>query len=375
MVSHTPTSWQSQAALRALIRTPDLDGRVAREPELLTGLSHRVKALSREAWTGQRHGATLDVRAARLAAQRALYELNRLKLYWGDDPDHYANEQSATLLDLQIQLEAPFERWLDRQVPAEAFAQAGQPNDGVEMNPSGVLSAWASGDRTPTLTRTTLWFAEEMNLAGYRHLLAIGSLNGLVEASQLSRVLGGTPDAIQTTLARIFVEDYGAGRIARKHSTYFANMLEGQGMSTEPEAYFFLAPWEVLAVINHAFYLSENKRHYLRFCGAFTYREVSTPASFDAYVKAAERLKLSFGRGDYWSLHVCNDMRHGAWTLHDIALPLMQRFPERRQDVLLGYAQQRVLEGMAAAATARACQHVARSQPAHAPPSSNPGVW
>lgn len=372
MVSHTPTSWQSQAALRALIRTPDLDGRVAREPELLTKLSRRMHALSREAWTGGRYGATLDVRAARLASQRALYELNRLRLYWGDDPEHYANERSTTLLALHSRLETPFEGWLDRQVPAAAFAPGSQQRDVIGMNPGGVLSAWAEGDRTPPPTRTSRWFAEEMNLAGYRHLLAIGSLNGLVEASQLSRVLGGAPDGIQSTLARIFVEEYGAGRLARKHSTYFAHMLEAQGMSTEPEAYFFLAPWEVLAVINHAFYLSENKRHYLRFCGAFTYTEVSTPASFDGYVKAAERLGLSEGRRDYWTLHVREDARHGAWTIHDVALPLMQRFPEHRQDVLFGYAQQRVVEGMAAAATARACQQIARSQPAHASPNPTP---
>jgi hypothetical protein len=201
-----------------------------------------------------------------------------------------------------------------------------------------------------------------MNLAGYRHLLALASLNGLVEASQLSRALGGAPDQVQTTLTRVFVEEYGVGRLAKKHSTYFASMLAEQGMSAEPEAHFHVVPWEVLAVINHAFYLAENKRHYLRFCGAFTYTEVSTPASFDGYARAAKRLGLSDGCGDYWSLHVREDQRHGAWMIDDVALPLMQRFPERRQDILFGYAQQRALERMAGAATARACLEAAQSQ-------------
>jgi hypothetical protein len=139
-------------------------------------------------------------------------------------------------------------------------------------------------------------------------------------------------------------------------------MLAEQGMSAEPEAHFHVVPWEVLAVINHAFYLAENKRHYLRFCGAFTYTEVSTPASFDGYARAAKRLGLSDGCGDYWSLHVREDQRHGAWMIDDVALPLMQRFPERRQDILFGYAQQRALERMAGAATARACLEAAQSQ-------------
>ena len=133
-------------------------------------------------------------------------------------------------------------------------------------------------------------------------------------------------------------------------------MLEQQGMSTKPEAYFARVPWEGLAAINHAFYLTENKRHYQRFCGAFSYTEVSTPVSFYGYAAAAKRLGLARHDGDYWSLHIREDERHGAWMIEEVALPLLELFPQQQHEILFGYAQQRAVEAMAGAATARACR-------------------
>jgi hypothetical protein len=46
-------------------------------------------------------------------------------------------------------------------------------------------------DLDPPLNENKRYLREEMTLAGYRHLLAIASLDGLVEASRLSRILGG----------------------------------------------------------------------------------------------------------------------------------------------------------------------------------------
>jgi hypothetical protein len=337
--------------LQTLIRMPDLDRYAAREPSALSSVHANLEALGRRAWGAPASSAApLEVEAARLESQRALYQLNRLRLYWGDDPDRYLNERSTTLMTLQSALEEPWQRWLAQQVPDTILETE---------NPIQTLRQWAQRDATPSDNPIGRWFADEINLSGYRRLLEVASLNGLVEASQLSRALGGAPDPVQATLARIFIEEYGAGRLAKKHSTYFAQMLREQGMRTEPEAYFERVPWEVIAVINHAFYLAENKRLYLRFCGAFTYTEVSTPASFDGYAKAAKRLGLSDGEHDYWALHVREDTRHGAWMVDQVAAPLCERFPGRAHDVLFGYAQQRALEAMAGSAVAAACRRAA----------------
>ena len=114
-------------------------------------------------------------------------------------------------------------------------------------------------------------------------------------------------------------------------------------MRTEPEAYFPLAPWEVLAGINHSFLLSERKRFYLRYVGGLLYTEVSVPASFDNYRAAAERLKLPEAARGYWELHIREDKRHGQWMLHDVALPLASKYPCEAWELLLGYDQQKFI--------------------------------
>lgn len=335
------------ATVRRLVRQPGLDERAAREPEWADALRVRLSRASEQAWAVE--GPVLDASRAslRLDTQRALYAINRLRLYWCDDPGAYVNERSRVLADFQDILEAPWQRWLARSVPKDEL----EPCDA-----ESTLRGWATRDLTPHPTSDGDWIAEEMGPEGYRRLLEIVSLNALAEASQLSRAMGGAASAAQCMMFRILMEEYGAGRLEKKHSTYFARMLEAQGMSTKPEAYLMRVPWEVLSAINHAFYLAENKRFYLRFCGAFTYTELSTPVSFAGYAKAATRLGFSDGHADYWALHVREDARHGPWMLEQVALPLLTQFPERRRDVLFGYAEQRSVEAMAGAAVARACR-------------------
>jgi len=178
-------------------------------------------------------------------------------------------------------------------------------------------------------------------------LLAIASLDGLVEASQLSRVLGGASSEVQVMLTRILWEEYGSGKLERKHSTYFAAMLDGMGLDSRPEAYFDLVPWEVLANINHSFMLSEQKRKFLRYIGGLLYIEVSVPASFTNNKLAGERLGLSPEAISYWDIHIKEDIRHGQWMLDDVALPLVEKYEEDAWEIVLGYDQQKYLSARA----------------------------
>lgn len=326
-----------------------MDERAWHEPEWAVALLLRLSRASEQAWDVESSAENASLTALRLDTQRALYALNRLRLYWGDDPGAYDNERSRVLADYQDVLEAPWQHWLARRVRTDEIGQNDAP---------GILAKWAKRDQTPHPDPNTDWIGEEMCPNGYRRLLEIFSLNALTEASQLSRAVGGAPSPVQSMLFRILMEEYGAGRLEKKHSTYFARMLEAQGMSKEPEGYFLRVPWEVLSAINHSFYLAENKRFYLQFCGAFTYTELSTPVSFERYARAASRLGFTSGHSDYWALHVREDARHGPWMLEQVALPLLTQFPERCRDVLFGYAQQRSVETMASAAVARACRAV-----------------
>ena len=73
-------------------------------------------------------------------------------------------------------------------------------------------------DLNPALSEEGQYIRDNVTMEGYRRLLAIASLDGLVEASQLSRVLGGASSEVQLMLTKIFWEEYGCGKLEKKHS-------------------------------------------------------------------------------------------------------------------------------------------------------------
>jgi Iron-containing redox enzyme len=242
-------------------------------------------------------------------------------------------------------IESPWQQWELAQIDVAAL----QKLEDVKQ----ALCDRAAADVDPPLNQADRYLREQMTAAGYRHLLAIASFDGLVEASRLSRILGGAGNDIQSTLTRVLIEEYGSGRLPRKHSTYFAQMLAEFGMNTEPEAYFDLVPWQVLAGINHNFLLTERKRHFLRYNGGLTYFEVAGPVAYRNYLAAAQRLGLSQAAMGYWELHIKEDERHGRWMLDEVALPLADKYPEDAWELVLGYDQEKLIGDRAAAAVAR----------------------
>jgi hypothetical protein len=138
-------------------------------------------------------------------------------------------------------------------------------------------------------------------------------------------------------------------------------MLEDLGMQTEPEAYFDLVPWELLAIINHSFLLTERKRYFLRYLGGLLYGELSVPSGFRNYQAAGERLGLSASAMSYWTLHIKVDELHGRWMLDDAALPLVAQYPDDAWELVFGYDQQRLMSDRAGAAIARSVREAERT--------------
>jgi len=257
---------------------------------------------------------------AHLFLQRVLYYINRLKLFWFDDLKNYTNEDSEILFSIRKRIET---EWMECELNHI------RTNLLDSLNYEEALSKRFKEDLNPLPSKESLFLKDEILLPGYKRLLAITSLDGLVEASQLSRVLGGVGNEIQLMLAKIFWEEYGCGKLSHKHSSYFIAMLKECEMGTDPETYFALVPWEVLANINHSFLLSERKMNYFRYVGGLLYVEVSAPSSFQNYQKAGERIGLSDAGTGYWSTHIKEDIRHGEWMLNKVAFPLVSKYPDK----------------------------------------------
>jgi hypothetical protein len=328
----------SEKEFYKLLTLNDLDRRIADQPFLIESFENDLQFILSSSFADESNSS-----ASRLFLHRILYNINRLKLFWYDDLDNYTNEDSTYLSKVRTNIESVWQAWESDQLDHASL---------TSLNVADALRDRVAQDLDPTDTNESLYFRNEMNEKEYQSLLAIASLDGLVEASQLSRTLGGAANEIQSMITRIFLEEYGGGQLRRKHSSFFASMLEEFGMNTKPEAYFDLIPWEVLANINHSFFLCDKNRHYLRYMGGLLYTEVSVPASFANFRQAGLRLGLSRNAIEYWDLHIKEDKKHGQWMLDDVALPLAKRYEENAWELLLGYDQQRLISVRAGKAVA-----------------------
>lgn len=324
-----------------LLETEDLDKKLAAQ---LVSASDFERAVSRAIDVAYA-GASGDDSAHRFL-QRVLYRINRLKLFWYDDLRHYTNERSFYLKTIRDQIEDAWQQWELAQLDIAAY-------QGIDDVRQALRDRFAV-DVDPPVSADGLFYRDQVSEAGYRRLIAIASLDGLVEASQLSRTLGGVGNEVHSVLTRLLIEEYGGGRLGRKHSSHFTTMLEELEMQTEPEAYFDLVPWQLLAIINHSFLLTERKRYFLRYIGGLLYGELSVPAAFRNYQAAGERLGLSASAMSYWNLHIKVDELHGRWMLDDVALPLVEQYPTDAWEMVFGYDQQRLLSDRAGAAVAQA---------------------
>tara|TARA_Y100000588_G_C14180690_1_gene893527 strand:+ start:505 stop:1572 length:1068 start_codon:yes stop_codon:yes gene_type:complete len=275
---------------------------------------------------------------AHLFIQRILYYINRLKIFWFDKLDNYINEDSFVIFEIKSEIERQWAFWENSQIEIDYIKT---------LKTGDSLRERVKEDLNPLLGDDQLFIRNNISIEGYKRLLAITSLDGLVEASQLSRTLGGMGGEVQLILTKILWEEYGCGKLSNKHSSFFIDMLNELDMKTEPEAYFDVTPWEVLANINHSFYLSDKKQNYLRYVGGLLYTEVSAPSGFINYLKAGERIGLSKKGTGYWSVHIKEDVRHGQLMLNEAALPLATQFKDDSWQIIWGYDQQKFINSRA----------------------------
>jgi hypothetical protein len=319
-----------------LLTLEDLDIKVKEQPDLIKDFEKFLSLALVEAYT-----ESPNSEQANWFLQRSLYRINRLNLFWYDSLQLYTNERSTYIKEVRDRIESVWQAWELTHVDVQKL-----PLSEVKQ----ALQERADADLNPSLSDSKRYLREDMDLMGYRLLLAIASLDGLVESSRLSRILGGASNEIQSTLMRVLLEEYGNGRLMRKHSTFFAQMMAELGLKTEPEAYLDLVPWQVLASINHNFLLTERKRHFLRYNGGLTYFEIAGPAIYTDYLEAAKRMSLSDAAMSYWELHIREDERHGQWMLTDVALTLADMYPDDAWELVLGYDQEKFMGDRAAAA-------------------------
>ncbi|MFC4905747.1 iron-containing redox enzyme family protein [Actinomadura gamaensis] len=170
------------------------------------------------------------------------------------------------------------------------------------------------------------------------------ALDGLTEASAMSRNLGGAYGPEQSALFKVFIDEFGYGVHDAKHTTIFTKMLRSRGMATHVHAYWnFYLPGPI-AINNHYYLLSRDHAKFFRYAGAVAYAEaVFAPA----FVKMIGTFRDIFG--DDVDLHYCDehahiDEHHGRITREEILLALAERHGDHVvPELMRGIAEARML--------------------------------
>src|SRR5919199_2592132 len=190
-----------------LLEVEDLDKTVATKPLLVSDFESAIAVALPSAYEEPNASE-----AAHRFLQRVLYRINRLNLFWYDDLRRYTNERSLYLRTVRDQIEEAWQQWELAQIDPTAY-------QGIDVRQA--LRDRFAADVDPAPSADSLFYRDQVSVAGYRRLVAIGSLDGLVEASQLSRTLGGVGNEVHAVLTRLLIEEYGGGRLSRKHSSHF----------------------------------------------------------------------------------------------------------------------------------------------------------
>nr|MBA3614456.1 iron-containing redox enzyme family protein [Nitrospirales bacterium] len=190
---------EAQGVFTQLIQQEDLDQYVSLTPKCLKPFEDVLDLAMVEAYEAQPSSYS-----AHLFLQQILYRINRLKLFWYDDLENYTNEDSVFLLSIRKKIETAWQSWEAQNIDISLL-------QGLDIE--AALRERAAEDLNPELSQAGIFYRNDMSQVGYRQLLAIASLDGLVEASQLSRVIGGVGNEVQTMLTKILFEEYGGAKL------------------------------------------------------------------------------------------------------------------------------------------------------------------
>ncbi|MEV4257425.1 iron-containing redox enzyme family protein, partial [Spirillospora sp. NPDC049652] len=170
------------------------------------------------------------------------------------------------------------------------------------------------------------------------------ALDGLTEASAMSRNLGGAYGPEQSALFKVFIDEFGYGVHDAKHTTIFTKMLRSRGMATHVHAYWnFYLPGP-MAINNHYYLLSRDHAKFFRYAGAVAYAEAVFAPAFVKMIKAYREIFGADVDLHYCDEHAHIDEHHGRITREEILLSLAERHGDHVvPELMRGIAEARML--------------------------------
>jgi hypothetical protein len=179
-------------------------------------------------------------------------------------------------------------------------------------------------------------------------LIAQMALDGLTEATAMSQNLGGAFGPEQSELFKIFIDEFGYGVFAAKHSTLFTDLCTSAGMATDAHHYWFFYLPTSIAVNNYFYTVTRNRTGFFRYVGAMALLEATFAPYFDALAKTLRSVYGDTVDLKYCDEHAHIDQHHGRMAVHDLLVPLARKHgPAAARDLIRGVEEIRLLGALA----------------------------
>jgi hypothetical protein len=156
-------------------------------------------------------------------------------------------------------------------------------------------------------------------------LIAQMALDGLTEATAMSQNLGGAFGPEQSELFKIFIDEFGYGVYAAKHSTLFTDLCASTGMATDPHHYWFFYLPSSIAANNYFYTVTRNRSEFFRYIGAMSLLEATFAPWFAALAGTLGKVYGDSVDTRYCDEHAHIDQHHGRMAVHDLLLPLARK--------------------------------------------------
>jgi hypothetical protein len=152
----------------------------------------------------------------------------------------------------------------------------------------------------------------------------------------------GVEDEIRPELAENFWDEMGRGEFQERHVHLYRNLLEYAGVnvpgdSLAAEDFSDHLRWQGLAGYNLYLFLCLHRKNQFRSLGALGAAEMMDPDQYSKVLAGCRRVGLEDdGKLAYYAGHAEMDVAHGDGWCENVLVPLVQRYPERRHEIVQG---------------------------------------
>jgi hypothetical protein len=314
--------------IRTLLTRPDLDDYFENAPDAAAALTQTADALARRAYGAGDADALHQV-------HKALYLLYEENLR-PSGTRHVFNQYNPQLIGVRNRLER---HWEGFEMARIAVEPASVPVDADAFRAyfrALCASHEMVGHRLFDFLNDA---ATREDLTGF-FLSDAAVIVRFCDLVVMSMV--GVEDEVRPELAENFWDEMGRGRFQERHVHLYRNLLEYAGVnlpgdSLVAEDFSDHLKWQGLAGYNLYLFLCLHRKNQFRSLGALGAAEMMDPDQYRKVLAGCRRVGLEDDtKLAYYAGHAEMDVAHGDGWCDNVLVPLVQRYPERRHEIVEG---------------------------------------